>query len=54
MVQDHWLRSSFKNEIPFPANEVSFVHLAAQIKCYLKHEHTICSCVAEWLKALQK
>ena len=52
--QDHWLRSSFKKEIPFPANEASFVHLEAQIKCYLKHEHTMCSCVVEWLRALQK
>ena len=52
--QDHWLRSSFKTEIPSPANEASFVHVAAQIKCYLKHEHAKCSCVAEWLRALQK
>ena len=52
--QDHWLRSSFKKEIPFPANEASFVHQEAQIKCYLKHEHSKCSCVAEWLRALQK
>ena len=51
---DHWLRSSFKKEIPSPANEASFVHLEAQIKCYLKHEHTKCSCVAEWLRVLQK
>ena len=50
--QDHWSRSSFKKETPFPANEASFVHLAAQIKCCLKHEHTKCSCVAEWLRAL--
>ena len=53
--QDHWLRSSFKKENPFPANEAYFVHIKAQIKCYLKHEHTKCSCVAEWwLKALQR
>ena len=52
--QDYWLRSSFKKEIPFPANEGSFVHLAAQIKCYLKHENAEFSCVAEWLRALQK
>ena len=52
--QDHWLRSSFKKEIPFPANEASFVHLEVQIKCYLKHEHAKCSCVVEWLRALQK
>ena len=50
--QDHWLRSSFKKEIPFSANEASFVHLEAQIKCYLKREHTKCSCVAEWLRAV--
>ena len=24
----------------FLANKASFVHLAAQIKCHLKHEHT--------------
>ena len=29
---DHWLRSSFKKEIPSPANEASFVQLEAQIK----------------------
>ena len=52
--QDHWLRSSFKKEISFPANEASFVHLEAQIECYLKHEHTRCNCVAKWLRALQK
>ena len=40
--QDHWLRSRFKKEIPFPANETSFVHLEAQIKCYLKHEVLLC------------
>ena len=51
--QDHWLRSSFKKEIPFPANETSFVNLEAQIKCYLKHEHTKCSCVAEWLRSVK-
>ena len=54
--QDYWLRSSFKKEIPFPANKASFVHLEAQIKCYLKHEHTILSAVV-WpsgLRALQK
>ena len=48
--QDHWLRSSFKQEIPSSANEASFVHLEAQIKCYLKHEHTKCSCVRPFLK----
>ena len=52
--QDHWLRLNFKKEIPFPANEAFFVHLEAQIKCYLKPEHTKCSCVAEWLRMLQK
>ena len=52
--QDHWLRSIFKKEIPFPANEASFVHLEAQMKCYLEHEHTKCSCVAGRLRALQK
>ena len=46
--QDHWVRSSFKKEIPFPANEASFVHLAAQIKCYLIHENAKFSCVAVW------
>ena len=50
----HWFRSSFKKEISFPANEASFAHLEAQIKCYLKHEGTKCSCVAEWLRVLQK
>ena len=45
---DHWLRSSFKKKIPSPADEASFVHLEAQIKCYLKHERTKCSCVVEW------
>ena len=50
--QDHCLRSSFKKEIPFPANEASFVHLEVQIKCYLKHERAKCSCVAEWLRVL--
>ena len=49
--QDHWLRSIFKKEIPFTANEVSFVHLEAQMKCYLKHGPTECSCVAERLRA---
>ena len=48
--QDHWLRS----EIPFPVKEASFVHLEAQIKCYLKHEHAKCRCVAVWLRALWK
>ena len=52
--QDDWLRSSFKKEVPFTANETSFVHLEAQIKSYLKHEHTKCGCVAEWLRTLQK
>ena len=52
--QDHWLRSSFKKEIPLSANEASFIHLEAQIKCYSKREHTKCGCVAEWLRALQK
>ena len=30
----------FQKRNSFPANEVSFVHLEAQMKCYLKHEHT--------------
>ena len=38
--QDHWLRSSFKKEIYLYANEASFVHLEAQIKCYSKCKHT--------------
>ena len=52
--QDHWLRSSFKKEVPFSVNEASLVHLEAQIKSYLKSDHTKCSCVAEWLRAVQK
>ena len=52
--QDHWLKSSFKKEISFSANEASFVHLEAQIKCYSKREHTKCRCVAEWVRAVQK
>ena len=52
--QDHWLRSNFEKENPFFANEASFIHSEGQIKCYLKHEHTKCSCVVEWLRALQK
>ena len=39
VYQDHWLRSIFKKEISFPANEVSFAHLEAQMKCYLKDGH---------------
>ena len=52
--QDHWLRSIFKKEIAFPASEASFVHLEAQMKRYLKHEHTKYSCVPKPLRALQK
>ena len=51
---DHWLKSSFKKEIPSPANEAPVVRLEAQIKCYLKQEHTKCNFVAEWLRVLQK
>ena len=53
VYQDHWLRSIFKNEISFPANEASLVRLEAQTKCYLKHEHANCSCVAERLRAFR-
>ena len=52
--QDQWLKSSFKKEIPFPANETPFFHLETQIKCYLNHEYTKCICVAERLRALKK
>ena len=41
-------------KIKFSANEASFVHLEAQVKCYSKREHIKCSCVAEWLRAVQK
>ena len=52
--QDHWLRSSFKKEIPFSANEACSLHLEAQIKYYSERERTKCSCVAELLRAVQK
>ena len=48
------VKIKFKKQIPFASNEASFVHRETQIKCYLKHEHTKCSCVFEWLRALQK
>ena len=50
--QDHWSRFSSKKEIPFLVNEASFVHLEAQIKCYLKHEHANCSCVFRVVKSV--
>ena len=37
------VKIKLQKETPFLSNEASFVHLEAQMKCYLKHKHTKCS-----------
>ena len=48
------VKIKFQTEIPFSENKASFVHREAKVKCYLKHELTKCSCLADWLRALKK